>query len=200
MPRGVLIILSAPSGTGKSTICQRMLARRKDLRYSVSCTTRRPRPGERHRKHYFFLTEEDFKKKVRQDDFLEWEVVHDNYYGTPKSYIESSTKQGFSVLLAIDVLGAANIKKMRPDTILVFVMPPSLKTLKERLAARKDESESVTRRLANAKLEMAAARDFDYVVVNDNLEKAVCQIESIMISEKLRTSRHRERDLIPVLA
>lgn len=166
------------------------------MRYSTSCTTREPRPGERNGKHYFFLSEDEFTRKARQKEFLEWAVVHDHFYGTPKSYVEKVTKQGRDVLLAIDVQGAANIKRTKPDSILIFVSPPSLKELKARLAGRKDEAGSVAKRLSNSRREMAAAKDFDYFVVNDRLEKAVSQIESILISERLRTSRRSERDLI----
>ncbi len=198
--KGVLVILSAPSGTGKSTICRKLLGRRKDLRYSISCTTRDPRPGERNGKHYTFLTPEEFREKVRRRDFLEWAVVHDNLYGTPKRYIETTTRKGRSVLLAIDVQGAAAIKRMKPDSVLVFVLPPSIKELRERLAARKDETESAAKRLVNARKELAAAKDFDYIVINDDLNRAVSQIESILISERLKTSRQKERTLIPLTA
>lgn len=189
MLKGVLVIISAPSGTGKSTICRRLLQKNKDLKYSTSCTTRAPRPGEKNGKHYFFLTREDFKRKIERHEFLEWALVHDEYYGTPRSFIESSIKSGSSVLLAIDVQGAAAIRRKRPDSILIFVAPPSLETLRERLAARRDESDSVARRLANSREEMAAAHRFDYLVVNDQLEKAVIQIESILVAENLRMAR-----------
>src|SRR4051812_10767663 len=110
MPKGTLVIISAPSGTGKSTICRKLLGKRKDLRYSVSCTTRVPRPGEKNGKHYFFLEKEEFKRKIARNEFLEWAVVHDNYYGTPRQYIEQSVKEGLHVLLAIDVQGASAIR------------------------------------------------------------------------------------------
>lgn len=198
MPKGFLVILSAPSGTGKSTICKKLLARRKDLRYSISCTTRQPRPGERHGKHYFFLTKEEFKKKIQRNEFLEWAVVHDEYYGTPREYIEKTLKEGTSIMLAIDVQGAAAIHRKMPESVLIFVTPPSIESLKERLAARRDASESVAKRLANSKDELAHFKKYDYLVVNDDLEKAVAQVEAILVAESLKTSRYESLALAAV--
>jgi guanylate kinase len=200
--KGVLVVISAPSGTGKSTICRKLLQKNKDLRVSVSYTTRQPRPGEKNGKHYFFCNRDEFKKRIQKNEFLEWALVHDEYYGTPRSYIETMTKAGHNILLAIDVQGAAAIRRRRPESILVFVAPPSLRELKERLAARRDESESVARRLENAREEFAAAGKFDYLVINDDLEKAVTDIEAIMIAESLKIGRHQaiEGRLAPMLA
>lgn len=189
MPKGFLLILSAPSGTGKSTICRKLLARRKDLRYSISCTTREPRAGEKHGKHYFFLTKEEFKRKISRSEFLEWAVVHDEYYGTPREFIEKALKDGVNVILAIDVQGAAAIRRKLPESVLVFVAPPSLESLKERLAARRDASESVAKRLANSKGELGEAKKYDYLVVNDDLERAVSQVDAILTAESLKVSR-----------
>lgn len=200
MLKGVLIIISAPSGTGKSTICRKLLGRRKDLRISISCTTRQPRPGEKHGKHYFFLDKEEFKRKIQRNEFLEWAVVHDQYYGTPRQYVETATKSGHSLLLAIDVHGAMAIRRRKPDSVLIFLAPPSIESLKERLAARRDETESVAKRLANSREEFASAKKFDYLVVNDDLEQAVSQIENILTAESLKTSRQSVDDLVPVLA
>ncbi len=197
MPKGMLVIISAPSGTGKSTLCRRLLQRRKDLRCSVSCTTRSPRPGERHGKHYFFLTREDFKRKIQRGEFLEWAVVHDEYYGTPRHFIDQQIKEGHDTLLAIDVQGAAAIRRKIPDAVLIFLVPPSMESLKERLAARRDSSESVAKRLANSRGELTAAKNYDYLVVNDDLERAVDQVEAILTAERLRTSRQELRELAP---
>lgn len=195
----MLVILSAPSGTGKSTICRKLLQRRKgELGYSISCTTREPRPGERHGKHYFFLTKEDFKRKIQRNEFLEWAIVHDQYYGTPRAFIEDAIKDGQQLLLAIDVQGAAAIRRKIPDAVLIFVVPPSMESLKERLAARRDASESVAKRLANSKGEMSYAKNYDYIVVNDELEQAVDQIEAILTAETLKTSRQEIIDLAAV--
>ncbi len=197
MPKGTLVILSAPSGTGKSTICRKLLQKRKDLRYSISCTTRQPRPGEKDGKHYFFLTRDEFKRKIRRSEFLEWAVVHDEYYGTPRKYIEETLQGGSSIMLAIDVQGAAAIRRKMPDAVLVFVTPPSLESLRERLAARRDSSESVAKRLANSKDELSAAKHYDYIVVNDDLEKAVEQIEAILTAESLKVGRQEAPALTP---
>jgi guanylate kinase len=198
MPKGALVIISAPSGTGKSTICRKLLQKRKDLRYSISCTTRQPRPGEKDGKHYFFQNRDEFKRKIRRGEFLEWAVVHDEYYGTPRKFIEETLKEGLSLMLAIDVQGAAAIRRKMPDAVLVFLVPPSIESLRERLAARRDASESVAKRLANSKDEMAAAKNYDYLVVNDDLEKAVFQIECILTAESLKTSRQEASTPIPV--
>ena len=189
MRKGALLIISAPSGAGKTTICRKLLARRKDLRYSTSCTTRAPRAGERNGKHYFFLTREDFKRKIQRGELLEWAMVHDEYYGTPKRFVEDRIKSGGNVIMAIDVQGAMSIRRKHPAAILVFVLPPSMDALKARLTGRRDASESVAKRLANSRGELAAAKDYDYVVVNDALEKAVAQISCILTAETLKTSR-----------
>ncbi len=198
MPKGLLFIISAPSGTGKSTVCRKLLGKRKDLRYSISCTTREPRPGEKNGKHYFFLSKEDFKRKIARNEFLEWAIVHDHYYGTPRSYIEQTVKESFHILLAIDVKGAAAIRRKIPESILIFLAPPSIETLKERMAARRDASDNIAKRLANSKGELSAAKNYDYLVVNDDLEKAVHQIECIITAEALRVARREISDLAAV--
>src|ERR1019366_7911476 len=134
MRKGMLVVISAPSGTGKSTICRKLLQKHRDLKYSVSCTTRVPRPGEKHGKHYFFLSEKEFKQKIHRNEFLEWALVHDQYYGTPRHFIDSNLKEGWNIVPAIDVQGALSIHEKMPDAVLVFVTPPSMETLKERLA------------------------------------------------------------------
>ncbi len=199
MRKGALLIISAPSGAGKTTICRKLLARRQDLHYSVSCTTRAPRPGEKNGKAYFFLTREDFKRKISHNEFLEWAMVHDEYYGTPRRFVDDIVKKGENVIMAIDVQGAMSIRRKHPAAILVFVLPPSMDELKSRLAARRDASESVAKRLANSRGELAFAKDYDYVVVNDDLEKAVDQIDAILTAETLRTSRLDPAHLLPAL-
>ena len=189
MPKGALVIISAPSGTGKSTVCRKLLLRRKDLRYSVSCTTRAPRPGEKHGRHYQFLGAEDFKRRIQRHEFLEWAMVHDHYYGTPRHFIESSIQEGRWVLLAIDVQGAAAIRRKLPESVMVFLLPPSWEALKERLAGRHEDAQSAATRLANAHVELEAAKRYDYIVVNDDLEAAVGQIECIITAESIKTSR-----------
>jgi len=200
MRKGALLIISAPSGAGKTTICRKLLARRKDLKYSVSCTTRLPRPGEKNGKHYFFLNREEFKRRIQRGELLEWAMVHDEYYGTPRHFIEDQTKKGLNVIMAIDVQGAMSIRRKHPAAILVFVLPPSMDELKARLAGRRDATEVVAKRLANSRGELAAAKDYDYVVVNDALEKAVDQISCILTAETLKTSRLDPSHLTPALA
>ncbi len=200
MRNGALLIISAPSGAGKTTICRKLLARRKDLRYSISCTTRAPRPGEKDGKSYFFLGREEFKRRIARGDFLEWAIVHDEYYGTPKRFVDGETKAGRHVVMAIDVQGALSIRRRSPGAILVFVLPPSLGALKSRLARRGGQgADEVAKRLANARGELAAAKDYDYVVVNDELEEAVSQISCILTAESLKTSRLDPSHLVPAL-
>lgn len=200
MRKGALLILSAPSGAGKTTICRRLLAERKDLRYSISCTTRPPRPGEKNGKSYFFLTREDFKRKIARHEFLEWAMVHDEYYGTPRHFVEETIKTGKSVIMAIDVQGAMAVRRKHPAAVLVFVLPPSLEALRERLAGRREDERSAAKRLANSKGELAAAKDYDYIVVNDDLDKAVEQISAILTAESLKTSRLDHSQPLPALA
>lgn len=186
---GALLIISAPSGAGKTTLCRKLLARHKDLRYSVSCTTRAPRPGEKNGRHYFFLSREDFKRKIARNELLEWAMVHDEYYGTPRRYVENALQHGFDVIMAIDVQGARSVRRKQPSAVLVFVLPPSFETLKARLASRREAQDSAAKRLANSRGELAAIKDYDYVVVNEDLQKAVSQISSILTAESLRTAR-----------
>ena len=200
MRKGALLIISAPSGAGKTTICRKLLARRKDLKYSISCTTRAPRAGEKNGKHYFFLNREEFKRKIQRGELLEWAMVHDEYYGTPRKFVDEQIEKGGNVIMAIDVQGAMSIRRKHPAAILVFVLPPSMDALKARLAHRRDATEIVAKRLANSRGELAAAKDYDYVVVNDALETAVSQISSILTAETLRTSRLDPSHLVPALA
>lgn len=200
MRKGALFVISAPSGAGKTTICRKLLARRKDLRYSVSCTTRAPRPGERNGRHYFFLDREDFKRKIQRNEFLEWAMVHDEYYGTPRRYVEDALQHGFDVIMAIDVQGALSVRRRHPAVVRIFVLPPSHETLKARLAHRREAHDSAAKRLANSRWELAAARDYDYIVVNDDLEQAVAQISSILTAEALRSARLDPSHLVAATA
>lgn len=190
MPSGFLLIISAPSGTGKSTVCRKLLERDRSLRYSVSCSTRAPRPGEIDGKHYHFLSVDEFKKRVRQGEFLEWALVHGNHYGTPRRFIERELEAGHTAVLDVDVQGAASIRRRVKAVVTVFLLPPSWESLKERLRARKDARESVETRLANARKELTHAEEYDYLVVNDSLATAVKQVESIIQAERLRPGRH----------
>ncbi|MBI5203213.1 MAG: guanylate kinase [Elusimicrobia bacterium] len=190
MSQGFAVIFSAPSGAGKSTVCRKLLQKNRNLRFSISCTTRAPRPGERDGKDYHFLSLEEFKRKIHRDEFLEWALVHDHYYGTPKRFFDDTLSDGGIVILAIDVQGAHSIRRKRPQTVTVFLLPPSWRSLRERLQGRRaDAKEVVERRLANAKGELSQARYYDYLVVNDNLAEAVSQIEAVITAERLRVGR-----------
>ena len=189
MHPGFPVIISAPSGTGKSTICRRLLARDKNLRSSVSCTTRFPRPSEKNGRDYHFVSVEEFKKRIHRNEFLEWAVVHDHYYGTPRRFLDENMAAGRVVLLAIDVQGANALRK-KLNAVTVFIIPPSWRSLEERLNSRQqDPVDSVYKRLSNAPAELNQARHYDYLVVNDSLDVAVENIEAIIKAEKLRTSR-----------
>ncbi|MEK7389494.1 MAG: guanylate kinase [Elusimicrobiota bacterium] len=200
MGKGVLLIISAPSGAGKTTICRKLLARRKDLSGSISCTTRRPRSGEKSGRDYFFIERDDFKRKIRRGDFLEWAIVHDEYYGTPRRCVESQINRGGNVILTIDVQGAMAVRRKYPSAILVFILPPSMAELKARLAGRRDPCDNVAKRMANSRGELAAAKNYDYVVVNDDLETAVSRLSCIMTAELLKTSRLNPSHLTSALA
>lgn len=177
----LLVALSAPSGAGKSTICKLLVERHPRFVISVSATTRPPRQYEREGVHYYFLGKGAFLEKVQQGDFLEYEEVHGNYYGTLKSVVAQLRGEGRSVLFDIDVNGALNIKHHHPETILIFIRPPSVAELRRRLLGRKSETPaSVEKRLERLPWEFARAELFDYNVVNDDLERAVGEIEAII--------------------
>lgn len=192
MNQGFLVIISAPSGGGKSTVCGKLLRGDRSLRYSISTTTRKRRPSEVDGKHYNFVTEREFHQMVRRGAFLEWAQVHDNMYGTPKAYIDRETKAGAVVLLAIDVQGAATIRKRRKDAVTIFLLPPSMQSLRERLGKRKD-TDSIETRMANARDELRQAASYDYWVVNDSLQTAVKQVSAIILAERHRAERQALR-------
>jgi guanylate kinase len=185
-----LVVLSSPSGGGKTTIARRLVARRPDLGYSVSGTTRAPRPGELDGEAYHFMTREDFVRRRDRGDFLEWAEYGSNLYGTLRSEIERIFGGGRHAVLDIDLEGARQLRVSVPESVHVFVLPPSATALAERLVARNTETaEAMRRRLNRAAEEIEAAGEYDYVVVNDNLEHAVQQVESIIEAEARRTSR-----------
>ena len=185
-------MISGPSGVGKGTICKKLLERRKELKLSVSVTTRAPRPGEIEGVNYFFRSEEQFQDMIERDEFLEYMCVFGkNHYGTPKAYVAEQRAQGNDVILEIDVNGALNVKKRCPDAVMIFIAPPSMETLKKRLVGRGTETEeAVERRFTEAVKELAAAGEYDYIVVNDSLDKAVKDTESILVSERLHVSNN----------
>lgn len=189
------VILSAPSGGGKTSIARRLLAERDDVGYSVSCTTRAPRAGEVDGRDYYFLTPEAFDAAVARGEFAEWAVVHGNRYGTLKREVERVMASGRHVLMDIDVQGARALSAAFPGAVRVFILPPSGGVLLERLAARASESAAqFALRVRNARDEVAAAHEYEYVVVNDALERAVAQVGAILDAEGARRDRLRELD------
>ncbi len=182
--RHVLMAVSGPSGVGKGTIVKTILTRREDVVESVSCTTRAPREGEIHGKHYFFLSHEEFERRIQEDDFLEYDEHFGNYYGTPKSFVRETLKTK-SVIMEIDVVGALNAKKVFPECVLVMVVPPSVEELKRRLIGRGSESEeTVELRLSRMNFELSQMGKYDYVIVNDNLEDAIAEVCAIIDGTK----------------
>ena len=179
--KGRLFIISAPSGAGKTTLCTRLLKYYPDIIYSISYTTRSPRPGETDGKDYHFITREAFLEKQAQDYWAEWARVHDYYYGTSAEFISNSMANGRDVLMDIDVQGTMQIKDRFPEAVTVFIMPPSLDVLKQRLAGRGTDSQAVIeKRLQNAEREMAHKDLYQHVIVNDDLEKAVRDLIAIV--------------------
>ncbi len=178
------VAISAPSGGGKTTIIKKLFAKHHNCILSISATTRAPRKGERHGIDYYFISENEFEEMIKNDLFLEYEKVHDNYYGTPKSELEKLKRGEVVLFFDVDVKGALNIKKTFPETLLLFIAPPSIEELRNRLKKRKTDSAAVIeKRLARAEMELKEAEKFDYIVINDHLNKAVAEIESIIFYE-----------------
>jgi len=175
-----LLVVSGPSGVGKGTLVKALKAKRKDVVESVSCTTRAPREGEVHGREYYFLSKEEFLSRVQADDFLEYDEHFGNFYGTPKSFVKEQLKEK-SVILEIDVNGALNAKKAFPESKLVMIVPPSEEELKNRLTGRGSETEEeIENRLKRLEFELAQKDKYDYVIVNDELDKALLALEEIL--------------------
>lgn len=191
---GQIIVISAPSGAGKGTIIKELLKNDNKTRWlSVSATSRAPREGEQEGINYYYLTEEDFKKKIKEDYFLEYTNYAGNYYGTPKEYIKEKVEKGIDVILEIEIEGAMNVKRLIPEAMFIFIMPPSLKDLVKRLKGRGTESnEKIIKRFHEAYKEINEVTKYNYVVVNDEIDKAVDKIESIIKAERCRVDRIEE--------
>ncbi|HEY4749466.1 MAG TPA: guanylate kinase [Steroidobacteraceae bacterium] len=192
MKRGRLIVISAPSGAGKTSLVKALLARRPDLRLSVSHTTRKRRPTEAEGREYQFVSAPEFERLVAQGEFLEHARVFDNFYGTSRAYVEQQLAAGHDVLLEIDWQGARQVRSAMPQCVSVFVLPPARDALAQRLARRAtDSAEVIARRLADAAADMSHYGEFDYVVVNDDFEQAVAELERIIAGhgEGLRSDR-----------
>ena len=179
--RGTLLVLSGPSGVGKSTVLRKMMDGREDMAFSVSATTRAPRPGEVDGKDYFFITREEFDKMVEQGELLEHAEFVGNCYGTPRSQILQRLEQGITVVLDIEVQGAGQVKALIPEALTVFLAPPSLEALEQRLRGRGTESEEKIRsRLETARKELLLAPTYDYTVVNDDADRAAAELSNIL--------------------
>ncbi len=188
---GLLIIISGPSGAGKGTVYNEVVARRPNIKKSVSVTTRNPRPGEVEGVHYYFRTLEQYQEMIAKGEFLETASVYCNYYGTPKAPVLKMLADGNDVMFEIDTLGAEQIRKKYPKSITIFLMPPSFEELERRLRGRGTESEeAITRRLGLARSELSKYKLFDYIVFNDNVENAIEGVISIIDAEKSKTTRN----------
>lgn len=192
----MLIIISAPSGAGKTTLCDRLLKEFPDqVELSISSTTRKPRKGESHGVHYFFTDADDFQKQIANDRFAEWALVHGNYYGTSKDKIEAIMSRGKSVVLDIDVQGAYALRKAYPgQCLLIFISPPNLNELEKRLRGRGTDDEAVIqKRIQNAIREMDHSQDFDHIIVNDRLDQAYADLKKIVSDKIFSANRARSR-------
>lgn len=188
--KGQLFVVSGPSGAGKGTILKEVYKKRKDIYFSISATTRSPRVNEKEGKSYYFLDEEEFKRRIDSDDFLEWAEVYGNYYGTLKGPVIHQLERGLNVLLEIDIQGALQIKEMYEEAVFIFVLPPSLKVLKQRIIDRGSETdETLNRRMKKALEEISYIEKYDYFIINGELEESVKTMESILNAENAKVAR-----------
>ena len=187
MKKGLLIVMSGASGTGKGTVCKELLTRETDIAYSVSATSRTPRAGEQDGREYYFRTREEFEQMIAAGAFLEYADVYGNYYGTPLAPIEERRAAGEDILLEIDTQGALNVMERCPDGTFIFLLPPSLEELQRRITGRGTETEeSIARRLAAARDEILLGKRYRYAVLNDTVEAATDRIQTILAAERLR--------------
>jgi guanylate kinase len=192
--KGILFIISSPSGGGKGTLIKEVLQTVANIGYSVSFTTRPMRDGEENGRQYFFVSRKEFEERIQQGDFLEYAEVHGNYYGTSKKQVEEMTNRGIDVILEIDVQGAKIIRE-QVEQVSVFIVPPSYEVLRQRLISRQTDSmEVISLRLENAKDEVERFVEFDYVIINDQLEKAVGDLRVAILAQRLR--KERQADLV----
>lgn len=196
--RGVLLVLSGPSGTGKGTVCSEVRKTAENaIEYSVSATTRKPREGEQDGREYFFFTKEKFEELRDRGGFLEWAQVYDNYYGTPREFVESVLASGKDCIVEIDPQGAMQVRKASDEAVLVYIVPPSLEELRNRLTGRGTETaEEVEKRMGCAKKEMSYMDQYDYIIVNDTVEDAAKRLKAIFNAERCRSWRTNKADYI----
>lgn len=193
MSGGFLLVLSGPSGSGKGTVSQAIMKENKEIIFSTSVTTRTPRPGEVNGENYFFVSKTKFEQMVEKDELLEHAFVHTNYYGTPKQFVFDQIENGEILLLEIDVQGALQIKKKYKEAVFIFLIPPTMEELRNRLVKRDTESEEeINTRFKNAFRELDFVGEYDYFVINDKVSQAVIDIENIIAAEKLRVKRHKD--------
>lgn len=191
---GILFVVSSPSGGGKGTLIQLVLKQVQDVSYSVSYTTRNPRAGELNGREYFFVDTKSFLEMIDRDEFLEWALVHGKHYGTARDQVARQLSAGRDIILEVDVQGAASIRKLIPDSVSVFILPPSLDLLRERLTARgTDSDEELALRLRNAPEELKDHSAFDYVIINDEAQRAAAQLAAVIEAERVRLSRQEAK-------
>lgn len=194
MNKGMLYVISAPSGCGKGTILESVLSNNKNIYYSVSATTRKPRAGETEGVNYYFHTKEEFENLISSHGMLEYASFCDNYYGTPRKQVEEKLNEGFDVILEIETNGAMQIKKNCPEAVLIFILPPSVAELKRRLLKRGTEPEEVIeKRISQAEREIKCAENYDYIMVNAELDKAIDDLEAIIRASKLVNKNNIDR-------
>ncbi len=193
MKKGKMFVISGPSGVGKSTVLHALLAKRPNVYFSVSATTRDPRPGELDGIHYHFMDVDSFRKWIAMDQFLEYAEYVGNFYGTPKRFVDEAMEQGKDVILDIEVQGAIQVVSKRPDTVRIFIAPPSWGELERRLTDRgTDSKEKIQKRLLRAKVEFQTAHTYDYFVINDTVENAVDELNAIMTAEHCKPKERME--------
>ena len=191
---GIILIISAPSGAGKTTLCRELLKRFPTMRESISYTTREPRPGEVDGKDYFFVSREEFQRMVAEDAFAEWAEVHGNLYGTALATVEEARKNGIDLVLDIDCQGARRLKEQIERCVYIFILPPSMEELRRRLVNRSSDSQDVIdRRLVRAAAEIKEARWYDYIIINDTFETAFEELTAIVVAHSRRTFRMLEQ-------
>ncbi|MGN0711092.1 MAG: guanylate kinase [Anaerovoracaceae bacterium] len=190
MEKGQLFVVSGPSGAGKGTICQRVIEET-DVELSISMTTRNPRPKEKEGVNYYFVSKEEFLKKIEHDGFLEYAEVYGNYYGTPKENVMRKLNEGKDVILEIDIQGAMKVKEAYPDGVFIFILPPSMRELRKRITGRGSETEeAINMRLGETLKEVSYIDKYDYCVINGELDEAVARVKAIVVAEHSRVSEN----------